>query len=92
MDYLDYKRSGAEEDKVSLPPAILEKAVNLIDSFSCEICSEGISAIYMFLSDDFPNKILKIKDHLQMYIIENNLKRLKQLLVLELKQYIDKMF
>lgn len=31
MDYLDYKSSGAEEDEVSLPQAILEKAVNLID-------------------------------------------------------------
>lgn len=37
-----------------------------------------------------PNKILIIKDHLQMYIIEHNLKHLKQLFVHELKQYIDK--
>lgn len=90
MDYLDYKSLGAEEDEVSLPQAILEKAVNLIDSFSCEICSEGISAIYKFLSNDLPNKILIIKDHLQMYIIEHNQKHLKRLLVHELKQYIDK--
>lgn len=90
MDYLDYKSSGAEEDEVSLPQAILEKAVNLIDSFFCEICSEGISAIHTFLSDDLPNKILIIKDHLQMYIIEHNQKHLKRLLVHELKQYIDK--
>lgn len=49
MDYLDYKSSGAKEDEVSLPQAILEKAINLIVSFSCEICSEGISAIlYVF--------------------------------------------
>lgn len=90
MDYPDYKSSGAEEDEVSLPQAILEKAVNLIDSFPCEICSEGISAIHMFLSDDLPNKIPIIRDHLQMYIIKHNLKHLKQLLVHELKQYIDK--
>lgn len=45
----------------------------------------------MFLSDDLPNKILLIKDHLQIYIIEHNLiKHFKQLLILELKQYIDK--
>lgn len=90
MDYLDYKSSGAEEDEVNLPQAILEKAVNLIGSFSCEICSEGISAIHTFLSDDLPNKILMIKDHLQMYIIEHNQKHLKQLLVHELKRYTDK--
>lgn len=62
-----YKKSRAKEDEESLPQAILKKAVILIDSFSCEICSEGISAIETFLSDDLPNKILIIKDYLQKY-------------------------
>lgn len=52
--------------------------------------ARGFQQFYTFLSNDLPNKILIIKDHLQRYITEHNLKHFKQLLVHELKQYIDK--
>lgn len=50
----------------------------------------GGQAVFNFIRDDLPLKILILEDEFLIYLHENEIKHLRVKLVKELKEYIDR--
>lgn len=72
-----------------LPVPILEKALRLVEYFECEIYSGGGDVMSDLKKNILPIKICILEDELLIYLMENNLRHVRETMMDKLHNYMD---